>query len=107
MHHAAGKTPAAVIRVLAGAGLASRAVPLALRTQVGPRGHVLGVDVTPAMLASGARHGRALGPGDLLAEQNLRPALQSSGWRLDEYEDAGGHFLARALPLARPGALRP
>ncbi|MFE2479481.1 hypothetical protein [Streptomyces sp. NPDC059389] len=29
MHHAAGETPAAVIRVLAGAGLASRAVPLA------------------------------------------------------------------------------
>ncbi|MFE2548199.1 methyltransferase domain-containing protein [Streptomyces sp. NPDC059355] len=146
-----------------------RAMP-ALRTQVGPRGHVLGVDLTPAMLASAARHGRtrhgylvaadctrlplagasvhgifsagvldhlpdpyaalrewarvtaadgvlllfhpsgraeraarhgrALDPGDLLAEHNLRPALETSGWRLDEYEDAGGHFLARALPLA-------
>ncbi|MFI5669433.1 methyltransferase domain-containing protein [Streptomyces sp. NPDC051704] len=146
-----------------------RAMP-ALRAQVGRRGHVLGVDVTPAMLASAARHGRtrhghlvaadctrlplagasvhgifsagvldhlpdpyaalrewarvtaadgvlvlfhpsgraeraarhgrALDPGDLLAEHNLRPALETAGWRLDEYEDAGGHFLARALPLA-------
>ncbi|WP_030153868.1 methyltransferase domain-containing protein [Streptomyces sp. NRRL S-244] len=144
-----------------------RAMP-ALRTRVGPRGHVLGVDVTPAMLASAARHGRtrhgyliaadctrlplagasvhgifsagvldhlrdpyaalrewarvtaadgvlllfhpsgraeraarhgrALDPGDLLAEHNLRPALETSGWHLDEYEDAAGHFLARAVP---------
>ncbi|MFJ5551780.1 methyltransferase domain-containing protein [Streptomyces sp. NPDC093225] len=46
-----------------------------------------------------ARHGRALDPGDLLAEANLRPALGASGWHLDEYEDAPDHFLARAVPL--------
>ncbi|MFE9116712.1 class I SAM-dependent methyltransferase [Streptomyces sp. NPDC007172] len=43
-----------------------------------------------------ARHGRPLDPADLLAEHNLRPALTATGWRLDEYEDASGHFLARA-----------
>ncbi|MFE3685973.1 class I SAM-dependent methyltransferase [Streptomyces sp. NPDC059095] len=43
-----------------------------------------------------ARHGRPLDPADLLAEHNLRPALAATGWRLDEYEDASGHFLARA-----------
>ncbi|MGW8724476.1 class I SAM-dependent methyltransferase [Streptomyces sp. NPDC055808] len=43
-----------------------------------------------------ARHGRPLDPEDLLAEHNLRPALTSTGWRLDEYEDATGHFLAHA-----------
>ncbi|MFI6003186.1 class I SAM-dependent methyltransferase [Streptomyces sp. NPDC051366] len=144
-----------------------RAMP-ALRAQVGPRGHVLGIDVTPAMLAAAARHGRtrhghllaadctrlplpgasvhgifsaglldhlpdpfaalrewarviaadgvlllfhpsgraeraarhgrALDPGDLLAEHNLRPALDTTGWHLDEYEDAAGHFLTRAVP---------
>ncbi|MEU1231177.1 methyltransferase domain-containing protein [Streptomyces sp. NPDC005828] len=142
-----------------------RAMP-ALRKQVGPAGQVVGIDVTPAMLASAARHardrhghllaadcnrlplpdrsvhgifsaglldhlpaprttllewarvgtpgavlllfhpsGRAeraarhnrpLDPDDLLAEENLRPALDVTGWRLDEYEDAAGHFLARA-----------
>ncbi|MFE5944398.1 methyltransferase domain-containing protein [Streptomyces sp. NPDC056480] len=143
-----------------------RAMP-ALRAQVGQAGRVLGIDVTPAMLASAARHGRTrhgqllaadcnrlplprrsvdgifsaglldhlphprttllewarvsapdavlilfhpsgraeraarhdrpLDPDDLLAEHNLRPALESTGWRLEEYEDAAGHFLARAL----------
>ncbi|MFV6031562.1 methyltransferase domain-containing protein [Streptomyces sp. NPDC056264] len=142
-----------------------RAMP-ALRAQVGQAGRVLGIDVTPAMLASAARHGRTrhgrllaadcnrlplprrsvdgifsaglldhlphprttllewarvstpyavlllfhpsgraeraarhhrpLDPDDLLAEHNLRPALESTGWHLAEYEDAAGHFLARA-----------
>ncbi|MFJ9850341.1 methyltransferase domain-containing protein [Streptomyces sp. NPDC101150] len=45
-----------------------------------------------------ARHGRPLNPDDLLAENNLRPALETTGWHLDEYEDASGHFLARAVP---------
>ncbi|MEU6621610.1 class I SAM-dependent methyltransferase [Streptomyces litmocidini] len=142
-----------------------RAMP-ALRRQVGPAGQVVGIDVTPAMLASAARyardrhghllaadcnrlplpgrsvrgifsaglldhlpdpcttllewarvgtpgavlllfhpsgraeraarHNRPLDPDDLLAEENLRPALQATGWQLDEYEDAAGHFLARA-----------
>ncbi|WKD37026.1 methyltransferase domain-containing protein [Streptomyces xanthophaeus] len=143
-----------------------RAMP-ALREQVGPRGQVLGVDLTPAMLAAAARHGRTrhgsllaadctrlplagacldgifsaglldhlpdpaaaldewaritvadgvlllfhpsgraeraarhgrpLDPGDLLAEGNLRRALETTGWQLEEYEDAAGHFLARAV----------
>ncbi|MEU9860186.1 methyltransferase domain-containing protein [Streptomyces sp. NPDC047971] len=143
-----------------------RAMP-ALRAHVGAAGHVLGVDVTPAMLASAARHardrhghllaadcnllplpgrcvhgifsaglldhlpdpraalvewarvsagnavlllfhpsgraeraarhGRPLDPDDLLAESNLRPALEATGWRVDEYEDAPHHFLARAV----------
>ncbi|MEE1816178.1 class I SAM-dependent methyltransferase [Streptomyces sp. SP18ES09] len=135
--------------------------------QVGPSGQVVGVDVTPAMLASAARHarhrqghllaadcdrlplpagsvhgvfaaglidqlpgpratllewrrvaapgavllllhpsGRAeraarnnrpLDPNDLLAEDNLRPTLERTGWRVDEYEDAPHHVLARAV----------
>ncbi|MFC9594963.1 methyltransferase domain-containing protein [Streptomyces sp. NPDC056944] len=143
-----------------------RAMP-ALRAQVGPAGQVVGVDVTPAMLASAAlyarhRHGhllaadcnrlplpgrsvhgifsaglldqlpdppatlrewgrvgapnavlllfhpsgraeraarnnRPLDPNDLLAENNLRPALETTGWRVDAYEDAPRHFLARAV----------
>ncbi|WP_406503960.1 methyltransferase domain-containing protein [Streptomyces sp. NBC_00212] len=142
-----------------------RAMP-ALREQVGAHGRVLGIDVTPAMLAAAARHGRTrhghllaadcarlpvprrsvhgifsaglldhlpdprtalaewarvatsdcvlllfhpsgraeraarhgrpLDPGDLLAEHNLRPALEVTGWNLDEYEDAPHHFLAHA-----------
>ncbi|MER5931810.1 methyltransferase domain-containing protein [Streptomyces sp. NPDC002054] len=43
-----------------------------------------------------ARHNRPLDPDDLLAENNLRRAVESTGWHLDEYEDAPGHFLARA-----------
>ncbi|MFI0206638.1 MULTISPECIES: methyltransferase domain-containing protein [Streptomyces] len=144
-----------------------RAMP-ALRAQVGPDGHVLGVDLTPAMLTAAARHGRtrhgylvaadctrlplprasvdgifsaglldhlpdpsaalrewarvtapggelllfhpsgraeraarhgrSLDPDDLLAEGNLRGALETAGWHLAEYEDAAGHFLARAVP---------
>ncbi|MEV7618348.1 methyltransferase domain-containing protein [Streptomyces sp. NPDC089799] len=147
-----------------------RAMP-ALRSQVGPRGRVLGIDVTPAMLTAAARHGRtrhghllaadctrlplpaasvhgifsaglldhlpdpdtalrewarvsapggvlllfhpsgraeraarhgrAPDPDDLLAGHNLRPALESTGWDLGEYEDASGHFLARAVRTGR------
>ncbi|MFE2247741.1 class I SAM-dependent methyltransferase, partial [Streptomyces lavendulae] len=43
-----------------------------------------------------ARHGRPLSPDDPLAGPNLRPALEATGWRLAEYEDAPDHFLARA-----------
>ncbi|MFD7914436.1 methyltransferase domain-containing protein [Streptomyces sp. NPDC059752] len=144
-----------------------RAMP-ALRVQVGPRGQVLGIDLTPAMLAAAARHGRTRhgsllaadctrlplagdsvdgifsaglldhlpdpaaalrewarvtaadgvlllfhpsgraeraarhgrspGPDDLLAEGNLRRVLETTGWHLEEYEDAAGHFLARGVP---------
>ncbi|MFF9055933.1 methyltransferase domain-containing protein [Streptomyces erythrochromogenes] len=77
-----------------------RAMP-ALREQVGAGGRVLGIDVTPAMLAAAARHGRPLDPADLLAEDNLRPALERAGRHLDAYEDTDGHFLARAAPRDR------
>ncbi|MFE7094014.1 methyltransferase domain-containing protein [Streptomyces erythrochromogenes] len=157
-----------------------RAMP-ALREQVGAGGRVLGIDVTPAMLAAAARHGRTrhgrllaadctrlplpgasvdgifsaglldhlpdpyaalrewarvsaqdgvlllfhpsgraeraarhgcpLDPSDLLAEENLRPALEGAGWHLDAYEDADGRFLARAVLRARtrggPAAAQP
>ncbi|WP_371675692.1 methyltransferase domain-containing protein [Streptomyces sp. NBC_01276] len=43
-----------------------------------------------------ARHGRPVSPDDPLAEPNLRPALEATGWRLAEYEDAPDRFLARA-----------
>lgn len=139
----------------------------ALRTEVGPKGAVLGVDLTPAMLTAAAyegraslaqllladacrlplptgsldgifsaglidhvpdsaaalrewarltapggvlllfhrsgraeraaRHGRPLDPDDLLAEENLRPALNATGWDLLCHEDAAHHFLARAV----------
>ncbi|CAM5336656.1 hypothetical protein GCM10010343_16750 [Streptomyces avidinii] len=45
-----------------------------------------------------ARHGRPLDPDDVFAEGNLRRALEAAGWCLAEYEDAAGHFLARAVP---------
>ncbi|MFG2616269.1 class I SAM-dependent methyltransferase [Streptomyces sp. NPDC048507] len=44
-----------------------------------------------------ARHGRPLSPDDPLGEPNLRPALEATGWRLAEYEDAADHFLARGV----------
>ena len=47
-----------------------------------------------------ARHGRPLSPDDPLAEPNLRPALDATGWRLTVYDDDEQHFLARAV-LAR------
>ncbi|MGE7384000.1 class I SAM-dependent methyltransferase [Streptomyces sp. NPDC004126] len=56
-----------------------------------------------------ARHGRPLDSGDLLAEPNLKAALRATGWELAEYEDAPGHFLARAVsggPSACPGRSR-
>jgi len=48
-----------------------------------------------------ARHGRPLDPDDLLAEENLRPALQAADWDLAHYEDATHHFLARAIRAHR------
>ncbi|WP_240801842.1 methyltransferase domain-containing protein [Streptomyces sp. A1136] len=44
-----------------------------------------------------ARHGRPLGPDDLLAEPNLRPMPDATGWRLTVYDDAEHRFLARAV----------
>ncbi|WP_254647061.1 hypothetical protein [Streptomyces sp. GbtcB6] len=44
-----------------------------------------------------ARHGRLLDPDDPMGEEHLRPALRAAGWRLDCYEDAPHHFMARAV----------
>lgn len=44
-----------------------------------------------------SRHGRPLSPDDPLAEPNLRPMLDATGWRLTVYDDAEHHFLARAV----------
>ncbi|MFE7569174.1 class I SAM-dependent methyltransferase [Streptomyces sp. NPDC057539] len=44
-----------------------------------------------------ARHGRGLDPDDLLAETNLRAALETAGWRPACYDDAPHHFLALAV----------
>ncbi|MEV8394200.1 MULTISPECIES: methyltransferase domain-containing protein [unclassified Streptomyces] len=44
-----------------------------------------------------ARHGRTLDPDDLLAETNLRAALETAGWRPACYDDAPHHFLALAV----------
>ncbi|WP_374777528.1 gamma-glutamyl-gamma-aminobutyrate hydrolase family protein [Streptomyces sp. NBC_01310] len=40
---------------------------------------------------------RPLSPDDPLAEPNLRPVLDATGWRLAVYDDAQQHFLARAV----------
>ncbi|MFJ4468320.1 methyltransferase domain-containing protein [Streptomyces sp. NPDC089424] len=47
-----------------------------------------------------ARHGRPPDPDDLLAEENLRPALHAEGWDLESYEDRAPDFLARSLRRA-------
>jgi SAM-dependent methyltransferase len=47
--------------------------------------------------ALAARHGRALTPGDLRAEPQLRPLLADTGWRLDSYTDEDTRFLALAV----------
>ncbi|MFJ7200162.1 MULTISPECIES: class I SAM-dependent methyltransferase [unclassified Streptomyces] len=44
-----------------------------------------------------ARHGRRITDDDLRAEDNLRPLLARSGWRLDEYTDEDERFLALAV----------
>ncbi|MFF2324921.1 MULTISPECIES: class I SAM-dependent methyltransferase [unclassified Streptomyces] len=47
--------------------------------------------------ALAARHGRHLTDDDLRAENNLRPLLARSGWRLDAYTDEDNRFLALAV----------
>ena len=44
-----------------------------------------------------ARHGRPLDPDDPPAEENLHPALEAAGWKLDSYEDTPHRFLARVV----------
>jgi hypothetical protein len=88
----------------------------ALRAAVGPAGKVVGVPagdlrelarvVRPGGLlalfhpvgraALAARHGRRLTGDDLRAEENLRPLLAGSGWRLQSYVDEDSGFLALA-----------
>jgi SAM-dependent methyltransferase len=47
--------------------------------------------------ALAARQGRQLTPDDLRAEQNLRPLLAGSGWRMTSYVDEDDRFLALAV----------
>jgi SAM-dependent methyltransferase len=46
--------------------------------------------------ALAARHGRTLGPGETLNQENLEPLLAAGGWKLSRYEDSEDHFLALA-----------
>ncbi|MEU3821334.1 class I SAM-dependent methyltransferase [Streptomyces sp. NPDC030392] len=50
--------------------------------------------------ALAARHGRRLTGDDLRAQENLRPLLAGSGWRLQSYVDEDSRFLALAEQTA-------
>ncbi|MGW0930639.1 class I SAM-dependent methyltransferase [Streptomyces sp. NPDC002644] len=60
-------------------------------------GGVLALFHPAGRAALAARQGRELTPGDLRAEANLRPLLESAGWRLTEYADEPSRFLALAV----------
>ncbi|MFE2511442.1 class I SAM-dependent methyltransferase [Streptomyces naganishii] len=47
--------------------------------------------------ALAARQGRRITPDDLRAEDNLRPLLAGSGWRMTSYADEDARFLALAV----------
>ncbi|MEU6573501.1 class I SAM-dependent methyltransferase [Streptomyces sp. NPDC046805] len=47
--------------------------------------------------ALAARQGRQITPDDLRAEDNLRPMLAGSGWRMTSYVDEDARFLALAV----------
>ncbi|WP_030683871.1 class I SAM-dependent methyltransferase [Streptomyces sp. NRRL B-1347] len=47
--------------------------------------------------ALAARQGRQITPDDLRAEDNLRPLLAGSGWRMTSYVDEDARFLALAV----------
>ncbi|MFI1534933.1 class I SAM-dependent methyltransferase [Streptomyces anandii] len=47
--------------------------------------------------ALAARQGRRVTPDDLRAEDNLRPLLAGSGWRMTSYVDEDARFLAVAV----------
>ncbi|MFE1861264.1 class I SAM-dependent methyltransferase [Streptomyces anandii] len=47
--------------------------------------------------ALAARQGRRITPDDLRAEDNLRPLLAGSGWRMTSYVDEDARFLAVAV----------
>jgi SAM-dependent methyltransferase len=47
--------------------------------------------------ALAARHGRAITPDDLRAEDNLRPLLAGAGWRMTSYVDEDTRFLVLAV----------
>ncbi|MGP3981682.1 class I SAM-dependent methyltransferase [Streptomyces sp. KR80] len=51
--------------------------------------------------ALAARQGRQITPDDLRAEPNLRPLLETSGWRLVSYTDEDTRFLALAVRRER------
>ncbi|GKQ39264.1 class I SAM-dependent methyltransferase [Streptomyces sp. A012304] len=47
--------------------------------------------------ALAARHGHAITPDDLRAEDNLRPLLADAGWRMTSYVDEDTRFLVLAV----------
>lgn len=49
--------------------------------------------------ALAARHGRRITPDDLRAEDNLRPLLADTGWRMTSYVDEDERFLALSVRL--------
>ncbi|MFF3014624.1 methyltransferase domain-containing protein [Streptomyces sp. NPDC057939] len=87
-----------------------RAMP-ALRARVGPAGTVLGIDVTPAMLAAAARRGRT-SHGHLLAADCTRLPLPTASVHgiftaglLDHLPDPAAALREWARVSARDGAL--
>ncbi|MFJ3830487.1 hypothetical protein ACIPWI_21280 [Streptomyces sp. NPDC090046] len=71
----------------------------ALRAQVGARGHVLGVDVTPAVSAAAARHGRTR-HGHLVAADCTR--LPLPGGSVQGIFSAGCSTISRTCPRPCP-----
>ncbi|WP_181797491.1 methyltransferase domain-containing protein, partial [Streptomyces sp. WELS2] len=61
------------------------------------RGGVLGLFHPVGRAALAARQGRRITPDDLRAEENLRPLLARSGWRMTSYVDEDARFLALAV----------
>ncbi|WP_327266075.1 hypothetical protein OG444_36080 [Streptomyces sp. NBC_01232] len=72
----------------------------ALRAQVGARGHVLGVDVTPAMPAAAARHGRTR-HGHLVAADCTRLPAR----RVRSGDLLGGTARPSPGPVRRPARM--
>jgi hypothetical protein len=68
-----------------------------LRAGVARPGGVLAHSHPTGRAALGPRHGRRITPDDLRAEDNLRPLLGDSGWRMMSYVDEDDRFLALAI----------
>ncbi|MEU0955786.1 methyltransferase domain-containing protein [Streptomyces niveus] len=65
--------------------------------RVGSPGATLALFHPSGRAERAARHGRPLSSDDVLAADNLRPLLETSGWRTTCYEDAAEYFLTLAV----------